>query len=104
MTNYNLYIKKSRLKVLKNRYSDSIQILNDLYFELEETIKNIESQNIWEGESYDKFIEKFDTWKLDYLKSINRLIILKNFIEDVIAAADILITERDGLMDSNNII
>lgn len=98
MSNYNLYIKKSELGALKNKYSDSIENLNKLYFDLENTIKDIEKQDIWKGESYDKFIEKFDRWKLDYLKSINRLITLKKFIEDVISTADTLIIERDSLL------
>lgn len=98
MSNYNLYIKKSELDALKNKYSDSIENLNKLYFDLENTIKDIEKHDIWKGESYDKFIMKFDIWKLDYLKSINRLITLKNFIEDVISTADTLIVERDNLL------
>lgn len=51
MSNYNLYIKKSELGALKNKYSDSIENLNKLYFDLENTIKDIEKQDIWKGES-----------------------------------------------------
>lgn len=76
---YNLYLDKTDLEDMKNTYDNGIEKLYQNYTKLEETIDKISQNNAWEGESYDSFIEKFDKWKLEYLKAINRMIALKKF-------------------------
>lgn len=96
--NYNFYVKKSELQAMKEVYSTSIEKLNKLYFEFEEVVLSIKDNNLWEGASFDSFVETFDKWKLKYLKSISRLITLKNFVEDLIVAMDTMVEERDSLL------
>lgn len=95
---YNLYLDKTDLEDMKNTYDNGIEKLYQNYTKLEETIDKISQNNAWEGESYDSFIEKFDKWKLEYLKAINRMIALKNFLYDLTSTTDILINDRDKLL------
>lgn len=96
----NFYIDNSSLDSLKDSYNTSIKSLTDLYFDFENEVNNLESNELWKGESFDKFKENFDSWKMEYLKSLSEVVELKEFIEEVKATSEALINQRDNLKTS----
>lgn len=97
--NANFYIDVTSMTGLKEKYDETIKGLTELYFNFENEIKNIESEKLWEGESFDKFKETFDEWKLEYLGNLAKVIQLKDFSQNVIDVANDLIDIRGKLKD-----
>lgn len=100
ISNSNFYIDNTSLDTLKGSYNTSIQSLTQLYFDFESEVNNIESQELWKGESFDKFKKDFDEWKMEYLKKLSELVQLKEFIEEVKSTSEMLIEQRDSLKSS----
>ena len=98
--NSNLYIDNISLDELKGKYDTSIKSFTDLYLEFENQVNNIESNELWKGESFDTFKEKFDEWKMKYLKNLSEVVQLKEFIEELKATSELLIEQRDNLKNS----
>lgn len=96
----NFYIDNSSLASLKDGYETSIKSFTDLYFDFEKEVDNLESNELWKGESFDAFKKNFDDWKMDYLKNLSELVQLKEFIEEVKATSEMLIEQRDNLKNS----
>ena len=97
--NANFYIDVTSMTGLKDKYDETIKGLTELYFNFESEIKNIESEKLWEGKSFDKFKESFDEWKLEYLENLAKVIQLKDFSQNVIDVANDLIDIRGKLKD-----
>ncbi|MCY6958015.1 WXG100 family type VII secretion target [Clostridium brassicae] len=97
ISNSNFYIDNTSLDTLKKSYNKSIQNLTQLYFDFESEVNNIESKELWKGESFDKFKKNFDDWKMEYLKKLSELVQLKEFIEEVKSTSEMLIEQRDSL-------
>lgn len=100
ISNSNFYVDVQSINDLQTKYNESIKVLTDLYFNFENQANEIESQELWQGNSYEKFKEIFDKWKIDYLQRLTEIIQLKDLLEEVIAVTEILIAERNGLPSS----
>lgn len=100
ISNSNFYIDNTSIDTLREKYKTSIKNLTDSYFDFEAEINNIESQELWKGESFNKFKEEFDDWKMKYLKELSELVQIKQFLDDVVATSEMLIEERESLTAS----
>ena len=100
ISNSNFYIDNGTLDTLKDNYNTSIKSLTELYFDLEQEVNNIEGNEFWKGESFNKFKENFDDWKMEYLENLTELVQLKEFVEEVKATSEKLIEQRDSLKTS----
>ena len=83
-SNDNLYINLDTIEMLKDSFNKEIENLTELFLELINEVKIIETSDMWSGKSYDSFKTEFETWKLDYL-------------EEVKAVGESLISERNSL-------
>ena len=84
-------------KVKLTYYNDSLLLEG---FEAVSYTHLIESNELWKGESFDTFKEKFDEWKMKYLKNLSEVVQLKEFIEELKATSELLIEQRDNLKNS----
>lgn len=95
--NSNYYVDIDAINELQTKYNTAIDTLTELYFNLEKEIINIEDQEQWQGESFKEFKEVFDKWKLTHVKRLTELVQLKDFLEEVVAVTEVLVSERDNL-------
>ena len=72
-SNDNLYINLDTIEMLKDSFNKEIENLTELFLELINEVKIIETSDMWSGKSYDSFKTEFETWKLDYLEGITKL-------------------------------
>ena len=96
-SNDNLYINLDTIEMLKDSFNKEIENLTELFLELMNEVKIIETSDMWSGKSYDSFKTEFETWKLDYLEGITKLLQLKQYLEEVKAVGESLISERNSL-------
>ena len=80
-SNDNLYINLDTIEMLKDSFNKEIENLTELFLELINEVKIIETSDMWSGKSYDSFKTEFETWKLDYLEGITKLLQLKQYLE-----------------------
>ena len=96
-SNDNLYINLDTIEMLKDSFNKEIENLTELFLELINEVKIIETSDMWSGKIYDSFKTEFETWKLDYLEGITKLLQLKQYLEEVKAVGESLISERNSL-------
>ncbi len=82
-SNDNLYINLDTIEMLKDSFNKEIENLTELFLELINEVKIIETSDMWSGKSYDSFKTEFETWKLDYLEGITKLLQLKQYLEEL---------------------
>ena len=89
-SNDNLYINLDTIEMLKDSFNKEIENLTELFLELINEVKIIETSDMWSGKSYDSFKTEFETWKLDYLEGITKLLQLKQYLEEVKAVGELV--------------
>lgn len=95
--NSNFYVDMENIKKLEKTFNDEVDNLAELFLSLEGEVGNIEGEEAWVGKSYDKFKEKYEEWKMEYLQSLTELLQLKQYLEEVLALTEELIVQRDQL-------
>lgn len=94
MAHYQYYVDLEQMQAMREHYEDTIADMKEMYGSLENCIQELIESQAWQGESYQVFIEKYMKWKKAYLTTINQVISLHLFIDDLIYYTNEFIDER----------
>lgn len=96
----NFYINVKDMTELGKKYDDAINKLNDLYSDYLYQIELLSSERYWTGKSQEAFKESFEFCKLNYVRSLAKVIQLRDFISQIIQVGNGLIESRDNLKNN----
>ena len=94
MSHYQYYVHIDYMETMRNRYKETIDEMNETYQSLKSCVQELITSEAWQGESFEIFIEKYNQWKKDYLTTMNQVIALYLFTDELITNTYQFISKR----------
>ena len=94
MAHYQYYVHLEYMETMRDRYKETIDEMNETYKSLESCVQELRLSEAWQGESFQVFLDKYAKWKKEYLITMNQVIALYLFTDELISNTYDFISKR----------